>query len=88
MTRKEGKNQDDLQRLNRSLVMRLIHKMEVCSRAELAKQSGLSKASITVITQQLIDAGITPDLIRMSIGIENVDDIIADIDQALAQVNQ
>jgi O-acetylhomoserine (thiol)-lyase len=38
--------------------------------------------------QQLIDAGITPDLIRMSIGIENVEDIIADIDQALAQVDQ
>ncbi len=37
--------------------------------------------------QQLIDAGITPDLIRMSIGIENVEDIIADIDQALDQVN-
>jgi O-acetylhomoserine (thiol)-lyase len=36
--------------------------------------------------QQLIDAGITPDLIRMSIGIENVEDIIADIDQALSQV--
>ncbi len=36
--------------------------------------------------QQLIDAGITPDLIRMSIGIENVEDIIADIDQALLQV--
>ena len=37
--------------------------------------------------QQLIDAGITPDLIRMSIGIENVEDIIADIDQALAKLN-
>ena len=62
MTRKEGKNQDDLQRLNRSLVMRLIHKMEVCSRAELAKQSGLTKASITVITQQLIDAGVVKEV--------------------------
>ncbi len=36
--------------------------------------------------QQLIDAGITPDLIRMSIGIEYVEDIIADIEQALAMV--
>ncbi len=34
---------------------------------------------------QLTAAGITPDLIRMSIGIENADDIIADIDQALAK---
>ncbi len=29
-------------------------------------------------------AGVTPDLIRVSIGIEHVDDIIADLDQALA----
>lgn len=36
--------------------------------------------------QQLLDAGITPDLIRMSIGIENVDDIIADIEQALSSL--
>ena len=36
--------------------------------------------------QQLIDGGITPDLIRMSVGIENVADIIADIDQALEQL--
>ncbi|WP_156647752.1 PLP-dependent transferase, partial [Loigolactobacillus coryniformis] len=28
----------------------------------------------------------TPDLIRLSIGIENVDDLIADLDQALAQI--
>jgi len=28
--------------------------------------------------------GITPGLIRLSIGIENIDDIIADLEQALA----
>lgn len=33
--------------------------------------------------QQLIDAGISSDLIRMSVGIEHADDIIADISQAL-----
>ncbi len=33
--------------------------------------------------QQLIDCGITPDLVRFSVGIENVDDIIEDIEQAL-----
>ncbi len=36
--------------------------------------------------QQLVDAGIGPDLIRMSVGIENIDDILADIENALAQV--
>ncbi|MFC1517441.1 O-acetylhomoserine aminocarboxypropyltransferase/cysteine synthase family protein [Candidatus Margulisiibacteriota bacterium] len=30
--------------------------------------------------------GVTPDFIRLSIGIENIDDIIADIEQALAKV--
>lgn len=33
--------------------------------------------------QQLIDAGVQPDLIRFSVGIEDADDIIADIEQAL-----
>lgn len=36
--------------------------------------------------QQLIECGVSPDLIRFSVGIEYVDDIIADIEQALAQV--
>ncbi len=31
--------------------------------------------------------GVTPDFIRLSIGLENVEDIIADIDQALAKIN-
>jgi O-acetylhomoserine/O-acetylserine sulfhydrylase-like pyridoxal-dependent enzyme len=33
--------------------------------------------------EQLIEAGVRPDLIRLSVGIENAEDIIADIDQAL-----
>jgi len=35
--------------------------------------------------EQLADAGIGADLIRMSIGIEHIDDILADIEQALAK---
>ncbi len=35
--------------------------------------------------QQLVDAGIGADLIRMSVGIEHADNIIADISQALEQ---
>lgn len=35
--------------------------------------------------EQLREAGIAPDLIRLSVGIEDVRDIIADIDQALHQ---
>ena len=33
--------------------------------------------------EQLVEAGVAPDLIRLSVGIENVDDIIADLDQAM-----
>ena len=33
--------------------------------------------------EQLREAGVEPDLIRLSVGIENVDDIIADLKQAL-----
>ena len=33
--------------------------------------------------EQLREAGIAPDLIRLSVGIENVEDIIEDIQQAL-----
>ena len=36
--------------------------------------------------EQLVDAGIGSDLIRMSVGIENADDIIEDIKQALNEV--
>ncbi len=37
--------------------------------------------------EQLATAGITPDLIRISVGIENVDDLIADLSQALDAVD-
>ena len=37
--------------------------------------------------EQLLECGVSPDLIRMSVGIEYVDDIIADIDQALAKID-
>lgn len=37
--------------------------------------------------EQLVEAGVQPDLIRFSVGIENVKDIIADIEQALSYVD-
>ena len=36
--------------------------------------------------QELVAAGVSPDLIRLSVGIENVDDIIADVAQALETI--
>lgn len=35
--------------------------------------------------EQLIEAGVAPDLIRLSVGIEDVEDILADIRQALGE---
>ena len=39
-----------------------------------------------VLDDQHESVGITPGLVRISVGLENADDIIADIDQALAKV--
>ncbi len=36
---------------------------------------------------ELESAGVTPDMIRICVGIENIDDIIADLEQALAATN-
>ena len=55
-----------------------------------ARTSALHPASTThrqLTDEQLAAAGIGPDLIRMSVGIENVEDLIADIDQALKKAN-
>ena len=54
-----------------------------------ARTSVLHPASTThrqLTDEQLINAGITPDLVRMSVGIENADDIIDDIKQALEAI--
>ncbi|HPU17193.1 MAG TPA: O-acetylhomoserine aminocarboxypropyltransferase/cysteine synthase [Bacillota bacterium] len=54
-----------------------------------ARTSVLHPASTThrqLTDTQLTECGITPDLVRMSVGIEDIDDIIADIDRALAKI--
>lgn len=37
--------------------------------------------------EQLVEAGVAPDLIRFSVGIENVEDILADLEQALEKIH-
>ena len=54
-----------------------------------ARTSVLHPASHThrqMNDQQLVEAGVSPGMIRFSVGIENVQDIIADLEQALANV--
>ncbi|MCX6876172.1 MAG: O-acetylhomoserine aminocarboxypropyltransferase/cysteine synthase [Verrucomicrobia bacterium] len=53
-----------------------------------AKSLAIHSASTThsqLNEEQQRAAGITPDLIRLSVGIEHIDDILADLDQALAK---
>jgi len=54
-----------------------------------ARTSVLQPATTThrqMTDEQLVAAGVTPDLIRMSIGIESAEDLIADIEQALGKM--
>jgi O-acetylhomoserine (thiol)-lyase len=51
-----------------------------------AKSLAIHPASTThsqLSEQQQKDAGLAPELVRLSVGIENIDDIIADLEQAL-----
>ena len=52
-----------------------------------AKSSACHPASTThrqLNTEELASAGVSEDMVRLSVGIEHVDDIIADIEQALS----
>ncbi|PIQ89236.1 MAG: O-acetylhomoserine aminocarboxypropyltransferase [Candidatus Omnitrophica bacterium CG11_big_fil_rev_8_21_14_0_20_42_13] len=56
-----------------------------------AKSLAIHPASTThgqLSAQEQLAAGITPDFIRLSIGLEHIDDIIADIEQALDRTSQ
>lgn len=56
-----------------------------------ARTCALHPASSThrqLTDQQLIDCGVSPDLVRFSVGIENAEDIIADINQALSNAKK
>ncbi|MFO7860194.1 MAG: O-acetylhomoserine aminocarboxypropyltransferase/cysteine synthase family protein [Desulfosalsimonas sp.] len=51
-----------------------------------AKSLALHPASTThsqLTDAQQIEAGVSPDMIRLSVGIEHIDDIVTDLDQAL-----
>jgi O-acetylhomoserine (thiol)-lyase len=53
-----------------------------------AKSLALHPASTShsqMSEEQQRESGLTPELVRLSIGIEHIDDILADIDQALSQ---
>ena len=37
--------------------------------------------------EELVAAGVSPEMVRVSVGIESIDDIIADFAQAMEKVN-
>lgn len=76
----------------RSAAVKFMDSLKLCSivvHVADARTSLLHPASTThrqLSDEQLIEAGVSADLIRMSVGIENVDDIIEDIKQALDKI--
>jgi cystathionine gamma-lyase/cystathionine beta-lyase/cystathionine gamma-lyase/homocysteine desulfhydrase len=71
---------------------RFLNSLRLCSLAEslggvetlVCHPATMTHASFPAETRQSL--GITPGLVRLSIGIEDVADLLADIDQALAQI--
>lgn len=55
---KKGANLENIQEMNRSLVLRLIQRLNICSRAVIAKETGLQQATITNIVNDLIGWGL------------------------------
>lgn len=62
MKNTNGTNQNDIQRLNRSLVLTILKRSGVCSRAEIAKLTGLQQATISNIISEFIDWGIVKEV--------------------------
>lgn len=76
MNTEKSINQEKQQKINRTLVLRLVRQEKLVSRAEIAKLSGLQRATITNIVKELIELGIvvengllSGDKGRRSIGI-------------------
>ena len=57
-----GNNNDDLTEMNRSAIVKILQQREVCSRADIARQIGLTQAAITKIVAALIEMGIVAEV--------------------------
>ena len=62
MRGKTGGNNSDLTEMNRSAVVKILQQQEVCSRASIARQTGLTQAAITKIIAALMDMGIVTEV--------------------------
>lgn len=59
---KRGFNQINMQEMNRSLLLHLLRKKNICARAELAKNSGLKQATVTNIVNDFLSWGIVKEV--------------------------
>ncbi len=57
-----GNNYSDLSEMNRSVIVKILQKREICTRAEIARLTGLTQASITKIIATLIEMGIVSEI--------------------------
>ena len=67
-------------------VMNSLKLANICVHVADIRTMVLHPASMThrqLTEEELIAAGVSPDLIRLSVGLEHIDDIKADFDQAL-----
>ena len=62
MTGAIGKNNSDLTEMNRSAVVKILQQQEVCSRADIARQTGLTQAAITKIVASMMEMGIVSEV--------------------------
>jgi len=71
--------------------MKFIDSLELCIKAvslgavETLVEHPASMTHSTMEEEELMNAGIHPGLVRISVGIENIEDIIRDIDRALSK---
>ncbi len=56
-----GNNNTDLTEMNRSAIIKILQKNEICTRAEIARLTGLTQAAITKIIATLIEMGVVSE---------------------------
>ena len=62
MHKTKGGNNIDLTESNRSAVVSILHRRKVCSRADIARETGLTQPAITKIVAALMDMGIVSEI--------------------------
>lgn len=62
MSMYKGSNYENIKDMNRTILIRLIKKLKTCTRAELAKRTGLTPAAITKIVNKFLEWGLVVEV--------------------------